>query len=284
MYYAKNTSLWPKITIIEFLITLALIIQIGILIEYLIYSSFATNVIDISDGIIYMSDNNTINDNIPRNRENPDFPRIIRYFSTNIAALALRRPFTRVVALALVSSGNILADILSNEERANYWIDQYNFYLRTGRLRGGQEGFGPFERIANSVDNQANTSNSVNNTDNISNFLGDFNFIRDFLSPVDHSIPLETLINLNFIMNLGLFLIVICLIVLTVYFYINLIILFNKDYFLNKVKNKYVLMYVKYVIFKTRVDIFAFGIITLIMLFFMAYILHYLIVHPIIIK
>ena len=41
-------------------------------------------------------------------------------------------------------------------------------------------------------------------------------------------------------------------------------------------------MYVKYVVFKTRVDIIVIGIFNIAVLIFMGYILHYLIVHPII--
>ena len=84
-------------------------------------------------------------------------------------------------------------------------------------------------------------------------------------------------------MILGLFILIISLILLFIYFCINLLILFNKDYFLKNVKNKYVLMYVKYVVFKTRVDIVVIGIFILSVLCFIAYVLHYLIVHPIII-
>jgi hypothetical protein len=87
---------------------------------------------------------------------------------------------------------------------------------------------------------------------------------------------------MHFTLTLGLLILVITLIVTTIYLYINLIILFNKDYFLNKVKNKYVLMYVKYVVFKTRIDIIVIGIIILALLCFMSYVLHYLIIHPII--
>lgn len=43
-------------------------------------------------------------------------------------------------------------------------------------------------------------------------------------------------------------------------------------------------MYVKYVIFKSRIDIIVIGIITFTVLFFIKYILHYLIVHPIVIS
>jgi hypothetical protein len=234
-----------------------------------------------------MTDNNTNTDNIPRNSDPQDLDRIIRYLFTNIAALIARRPMSRAIALTIANAGNVLADILTNEQRANYWIDQYNFYRINGRFRGGQPGYGPFERGTNPFDNPnyIGNSSSSNINDNTSNFLGAGKpAIRDLLSPVEHSIPLETLINLNFIMILGLFLFTLCLIVLTIYFYINLIILFNKDYFLNKVQNKYVLMYVKYVIFKTRLDVLVIGVITLSLLFFMAYILHYLIIHPIIIK
>ena len=83
-------------------------------------------------------------------------------------------------------------------------------------------------------------------------------------------------------MTLGLFIMVAGLLILTIYFYINLLILFNKDYLLNNVKNKYMLMYVKYVVFRTRIDIFILGLISLSVLSYILYILHYLIVHPIV--
>lgn len=37
-----------------------------------------------------------------------------------------------------------MAEMLFNEERANYGIDQWQHYKATGRLRGGQPGTGPF--------------------------------------------------------------------------------------------------------------------------------------------
>ena len=83
-------------------------------------------------------------------------------------------------------------------------------------------------------------------------------------------------------MNLGLLILIICLILLFIYFCINLFIIFNKDYFLNKVNNKYILLYAKYVIFKSRIDVSVIGIFIFSMLCFIAYILHYLVVHPII--
>jgi hypothetical protein len=268
-----------KVTIIEILLTILLIYQFSLLFDISINN--LTNNSNISDYVMSMSDNNTQNipnDNIPSNRDNPDIPRIIRSLTTNIAALTARRPITKAIALTIANAGNVMADILSNEERANYWIDQYNFYMSNGRFRGGQSGTGPFEIGTNPFLNAGESSGSGST----SNFTSKFDFLRDFLSPVDHSISLETLINVHFILTLGLLILVISLIVLTIYFYINLIILFNKDYFLNKVTNKYVLMYVKYVIFKTRVDIIVIAIITLALLCFMSYVLHYLIIHPII--
>ena len=284
-----------KVTIIEFLLTIALIYQISFFIEISINS--LTYYSSISDHIVYMSDNNNNNnnnnipnDNIPRNMNNTDYARLIRYLSSNVAALTLRRPITRLIGLTIANAGNILADIASNEERANYWLgtfnlalDQYNFYSRNGRFRGGQDFTGPFERGTNPFENGGNTGNS-NNSENTSNLISNFDFIKDFLSPVDHSIPIDTLINVHFIMILGLLVLTLSVLIITIYFYINLIILFNKDYFLNKVKNKYVLLYVKYVAFKTRIDIIVISIIILVVLSYMVYILHYLVVHPIIIK
>lgn len=92
---------------------------------------------------------------------------------------------------------------------------------------------------------------------------------------------LSTLLNVHFILIFILFIIAVCVVILTFYFYLNLFILFNKEYFINKVQNKYVLMFVKYVIFKTRIDIVVIGAMNITTLIFIAYVLHYLIVHPI---
>jgi hypothetical protein len=297
--WLKHFNTKVILTKIDIILIIALIYQLGIIIEIIINNLIYYN-LDL-DCVSNMSDNNNnTGDNIPRNRDNPDYARLIRYLTTNIVALTGRRPINRAIGVTIANAGNILADIVSNEERANYWIDQFNFYNINGRFRGGQEGTGPFEIGTNPFDRSYDTNNagggSNPTTNNIgggsnpttssdaSNFMPNFDFIRDFISPVDHSIPLETLINVHFIMILGLFVLVIALILLTIYFYINLLILFNKDYFLNRVKNRYALMYVKYVIFKTRIDIGVMGITSLLVLGFMAYILHYLIIHPIIIS
>lgn len=288
-----------KITIVEFLLAIALIYQISFLIEMII-NSFIDNMsmLDLTSNMsTNNNNNNTLNNNIPTNRENPDYPRLVRYICTNVAALMVRRPGARILALTIANAGNILADVASNEERANYWIDKYNFYRINGRFRGGQPGTGPFERNTNPFDRPANINNSNTNvTDpggsssvvspkgDSSNFIGDFDFFRDIFSPVDHSIPLDTLINVHLVMVLGLFVLTLALLIVIIYLYINLIILFNKDFFLNKVKNKYVLLYIRYVAFKTRIDIIILGSIILVVLCYMLYILHYLIVHPIVIS
>ena len=46
---------------------------------------------------------------------------------------------------------------------------------------------------------------------------------------------------------------------------------------LNKVNNKFVLMYVKYVVFNTKVNLIFISILILVNLFFLTYCLHYLI-------
>jgi len=272
-----------KVTIIEFLLTFTLIYQVANLIEIFI-NSF-TYYTSLSDFKLWLSDNNNINtnDNITRNRDYPDYTRLIRDFCTNIAALIAQRPIFRAIVFTISNAGHIMSDIVSSEEKANYWIDQYNFFMKTDRLIDGQDETGPFERGTNLFYNQGGTENTKGLGDT-SNFTSNFDFIRELLSPVDHSIPLGTLINIHLVMHLGLFVMVISLIMITIFLYINLIILFNKDYFLNKVKNKYVLMYVKYVAFTTRIDIFFVSFIILSLQCFMAYILHYLIIHPIIIK
>ena len=226
-----------------------------------------------------MSSNDT-GDNIPRggNRDE-DMARIIRYLTANVAAITARRPITRAIGLAIGNAGNILADVVSNEERANYWIDQFNFYRATGRFRGGATCSGPFERGANPFDNP----NDIGNPEP-SKFLPDSNILKDLFSPVEHSIPLDTLQNVHFILTLGSFILVFCIILLLIFFFFNLLILFNKDYLLNRVKNKYALLYIKYVLFKSRVDIIVIGVLIIGTLSFVLYILHYLIVHPIIVN
>lgn len=135
------------------------------------------------------------------------------------------------------------------------------------------------------------TSYYYNFAPNSSNFLPitNLNFtipkiISDFFKPVDHSIPLEKLIDIHSIFIICLFVLVICLILLSFYFFINLLILYNKDYFLSKIKNKYALMYIKFVIFKSKIDIIMISVYFIGVLCLMAYSLHYLIIHPIVIS
>ena len=266
---------------LDTLLIFMLIYQVGILFE-IISNNFINYSSDI-DLTLKMSGNNT-GDNITRGegRQN-DLARLVRYVSGNIAALTMRRPMTRLIAVTLVNGSNILADIFSDEERANYWIDQYNFFffedMNNGRLRGGQPGSGPFERGTNPFADP----NSIDRSDT-SNYLPDFRFLTDFFTPVEHSIPVDTLQNVHIVMNLGLFLLILCTVFLLIYFFFNLLILFNKDFLLNRVKNKYALIYVKYVLFKSRIDIFVIGLVTMGTLSFVLYILHYLIVHPILIN
>ena len=133
-----------KVTIIEFLLTVSLIYQVANLIEIFI-NSF-TYYSSISDFKLWLIDNTNTNENIPRNRDIPDYPRLIRDLSTNIAALSAKRLITRALVLTIANVCNILSDLVSSEERANYLIDQYNFFMITGRLRGEQNGTGLFER------------------------------------------------------------------------------------------------------------------------------------------
>lgn len=289
---------------IEILLIVMLIFQLSMFIEILldniIYNDSNTHFINMADNNINNNTNNNTNtnsnaipnDNIPRTRENPDYARLIRYITANVAALANKRPITRAIGIAVANGGNILADVVSSEERANYWIDQYNFYRINGRLRGGQSGSGPFERGTNPFDNPNNSGpleggsnpfDNINNSDT-SNYVSHLDIINKLFSPVEHSIPLDTLINVHFILMLGLFVIVFCLILLYVFFCVNLIIIFNKDFILNKVKNKYAILYVKYILFKSRLDIVVISIFIISSLCFILYILHYLIIHPILVN
>lgn len=308
MYQYKSKS---QVSVLEYVLTLTLIYQLGLLTEILInINRYQDLLLYNYDFIFSMDDDNQsnpnknsnqnsynkiypnmgLNDNIPRHHDNPDLSRMVRYISGNVAALMAGSARNRAIGVFASNSFNLIADVISNEEKANYWIDQYNFYNKHGRMRGGKDGSGPFEREFNPFDqNPPGSNNDSSGGSGISSFLdssnpSDNNFIINLLSPVDHSIPLNTLINQHFIIILALFFMVLALLIITLYFYLDLIIIFNKDYLLNNVKNKYILMYVKYVLFRTKVDIMFVSILSLIIIIFFAYCLHYLITHPIVVN
>lgn len=295
MYRAKSKT---HISFLEFIFSLTLIYQLGLLTEILsnIYL-YQFDLFNYSDYIMNMADNNQNNNNnnnfnnIPQN--NNDLSRLVRYIAGNAGALMAGNPRSRAASLFVTNSLNLIADVVSNEEKANYWIDQWNHYQNTGRFRGGQSGSVPFERGTDPDFNPFNPpKKNDNDNDNggsgintlIDSSDSSDNFIRNLLSPVDHSIPLETLINQHFIIILGLFFIVLALILIVIFYYVDLIIIFNKDYLLNKVNNKFVLMYVKYVVFSTRVNLIFISTLILVILLFLVYCLHYLITHPIILN
>lgn len=271
-----------NIDLLDTLLILMLIYQVGLVIE-IVFNTIINYSINI-DLIFSMSANNT-GDNIPRGPVNQDPARIIRYLSTNIAALLCRKPMSRAAGLTIANAGNVIADIVSSEERANYWIDQYNFFKTHGRFRGGQPGSGPFERGANPFEDALEAGKDADNTGTgTSKFLPDSSLFTDLFAPVEHSIPLDTLLNVHFILILGLFILVFCTILLLVFLFFNLFILFNKDFLLNRVQNKYAVLYIKYVLFKSRIDVLVLGMFIIGTLCFVLYILHYLIVHPIIVN
>jgi len=108
-------------------------------------------------------------------------------------------------------------------------------------------------KVLSNLNNFSGAKPSTNNSESV------FGLIINFFSPVDHNIPLDTLINIHFIYILIVFFLVLSLLLLSIYLFINFLILLNKDYFLSKINNKYILMYAKYVIFKSKVDIFILG-------------------------
>ncbi|MBM6387845.1 MAG: hypothetical protein JSY10_28415 [Paenibacillus sp.] len=238
-----------------------------------------------------MSDNNANSNNSSSDRftnipnQNNNYNSMIRTIAVNAAALAARTPRTRAVSLILGNTYSALTDVITNEEKANFWIDQYNFYQQNGRLRGGSTGEGPFEREFNPFNPENKFCDAFGNS-NYSSFVDssgsdDKNFIQRILSPVEHTIPTETLINQHFIIILALFVLVLALIMLVIFFYLDLMIIFNKDYFLNKVSNKYIKMYAKYVLLKTKFNLIFEALIIVLTLLAIAYFLHYLITHPI---
>lgn len=302
MYRIKAKT---KFGVIEYILGLSLVYQLGLLTEILLNSYF--NQFELFQYIDYsmnMADNNSNQNNDNNNnrppynlyppttgmtnipRQDNDYTNMVRVIAVNAAAWAAKTPRTRAVNLVLGNTYAALTDILTNPEKANYWIDQWNHYKNTGSLRGGKPGYGPFEREFNPFDPGNNGSSGGSGVSSLidSSNSSDKNFFQNLLSPVDHSIPLETLINQHFIITLLLFILVLALIFLVIFFYLDLIILFNKDYFLNKVNNKYILMYVKYVVFKYKINLVVIAGINLFTLFFLAYCLHYLITHPIVLN
>ena len=99
-------------------------------------------------------------------------------------------------------------------------MDNIALFQKHGRIRGGQPGTGPFER-----------GSGTGNGSGASNFFSDFDFFKSLFTPVDHSIPLETLFNIHFVFIFVLFIMVFTLIILYIYFLLNLIIVFNKEFF-----------------------------------------------------
>ena len=108
-----------KISFIEIILAFTLIYQVGIIIE-LIFSNFIltysfSNGAPHSDLITYLGDNYTNtnssanNDKIPRDK--PNYSRLIRYLSSNIAALAAKRPKSRAIGLQIANAGYLIADV-----------------------------------------------------------------------------------------------------------------------------------------------------------------------------
>lgn len=253
-----------------------------LIILFIIYETFELMEIMINNflfaenpaSILHMS-----SDNIPNKNNNNDYGRLI----STINAAIVRKPVLRAAAITAAATANILLDIVSDEARANYWIDQYAHYQNHGRLRGGRPGAGPFERGFLDLPRPGQgSSNLTSNSTSDSNPILDYIF--NLFSPVEHSIPLETLISMHTILSIGLFILVIFLIIVTIYFYLNLLIIFNKDYILNRFTNKYILMYIKYVLFKSRLEIAVLSFVVTAGQCFIAYILYFLIQHPIIIN
>ncbi len=52
---------------------------------------------------------------------------MIRYISGNVAALIIKNPRSRAIGVFATNSYNLIADVINNEEKANYWIDLFNF-------------------------------------------------------------------------------------------------------------------------------------------------------------
>lgn len=224
------------------------------------------------------NNNNNINNtndnfnNIPLNNTNNTAPMIIRYIATYGAAFMVRRPMTRVITMCLTTATNQMIDVMSNEQRLNFWLDLSAHYNLTGRVRGGRPGSGPFER--GPWENGPINLNLVG--DDESSKLWDY-----FFSPVEQTMSFERLLDIHYVLIFGLFIITVITIIAVFYCLVNLFIISNKDRLLKIFKNKYFLMYVKYVLFKSKFDFVSLVLLILASLLFMSYTLHYLIRHPI---
>lgn len=61
---------------------------------------------------------------------------MIRNLSSNVGVLIVRRTITRAIGLVITNAGNILADVRTNEGKANYWLEEWNTYNAKDRFRG----------------------------------------------------------------------------------------------------------------------------------------------------
>src|SRR5882762_6304564 len=111
-----------RLNIMEILLIIILIYHFGLLLDIsldFISSTFVGPEFN-SDYIKHMNDNNTNTNNNNNNNNNTDPARLIRYLVGNIAALAARRPAGRLTSFFVTNVTNVLIDVASNEERANY--------------------------------------------------------------------------------------------------------------------------------------------------------------------
>src|SRR5882757_7622078 len=197
------------------------------------YNNFYMINLSFSDIICNMMENNdntnnnseTGNNNPINNVSNQNIGRfdyslltiatLITYLSDNISILLLQRPFTNLMSQTIVNASMVILDLTSFPQMANYWIDEYNHYIRTGSLRVEEPGGpipsiyldpNPFARVSETNNPPLPAIEPNNQFLPIDSLPLKFDFIREFLTPVQHSIPLETLINIHTLLHLSLLL------------------------------------------------------------------------------
>jgi hypothetical protein len=291
-------------TMIEYVILLYMVFSVITIILNLLYliieSSGLTN-----SGIIYMSTNNN-SDQDP-----------IRWWPSGVAqtwgmlgaALAVYRatpahPRVRAAA-GLASFGLSIPTIVfttavENPNGFNKLMYSLMEYKRTGqwpRTIPENVSDSQLEPIVNKTVEQGESLLQANGLNtggsNTSSFVSDGNILPDisfdgiinFFLQIFNNNPVEgyldDLIARQLFIYCLLLLVVISLIILLFVYMVVNIFLQNKDFILNRFKNKYIRFFIKYQIFLGKLSIFTLPLLMLFGLLELVVMLHYLITHPI---
>lgn len=123
----------------------------------------------------------------------------------------------------------------------------------------------------------------ISSFDEIIRYLTDsiFKNIFNIFKPVEVTGHFDDLIGQQYIIFVMLFVITISITLLFSIYIFNNILLHNKEYFLNRFNNRFILLYIKYQIFTAKLSLVIFPIIIYIGLFSLFTGLHFLVTHPV---